>query len=114
MCVSCVGSVAQSCPTLCDPIDCSPPGSSFQGILQARVLEQVAIFFSRGVFLTQGLNSSLMPLALASGFFFLFSFFFPPVSHLGSLIPKEGRGIHPVGGKEQVLPGESAYAKAVR
>ena len=35
--------VAQSCPTLCDPVDCSLPGSSLHGILQARVLEQVAI-----------------------------------------------------------------------
>ena len=40
--------VAQSCPTLCDPVDCSPPGSSAHGILQARVLEWVAISFSRG------------------------------------------------------------------
>ena len=32
--------VTQSCPTLCDPIDCSPPGSSVCGILQARILEQ--------------------------------------------------------------------------
>ena len=39
--------VAQSCPTLCDPMDCSPPGSSLHGILQARVLEWVAISFSR-------------------------------------------------------------------
>ena len=36
----------QSCPTLCDPIDGSPPGSSVHGILQARILEWVAIFFS--------------------------------------------------------------------
>ena len=36
----------QSCPTLCDPMDCSPPGSSIHGILQARVLEWVAIVFS--------------------------------------------------------------------
>ena len=36
----------QSCPTLCDPIDGSPPGSSAPGILQARTLEWVAIFFS--------------------------------------------------------------------
>ena len=34
----------QSCPTLCDPIDGSPPGSSVPGILQARILEWVAIF----------------------------------------------------------------------
>ena len=40
--------VAQSCLTLCDPIDCSPPGSSVRGILQARILEWVAIPFSRG------------------------------------------------------------------
>ena len=38
---------AQSCPTLCDPMDCSPPGSSAHGILQARILEWVAISFSR-------------------------------------------------------------------
>ena len=40
--------VAQSCPTLCDPVDCSPPGSSVHGILQARILEWVAISFSKG------------------------------------------------------------------
>ena len=37
---------AQSCPTLCDPMDCSLPGSSIHGILQARVLEWGAIAFS--------------------------------------------------------------------
>ena len=36
----------QSCPTLCDPMDCSPPGSSVHEILQARILEWVAIPFS--------------------------------------------------------------------
>ena len=36
----------QSCPTLCDPIDGSPPGSAVPGILQARTLERVAISFS--------------------------------------------------------------------
>ena len=36
----------QSCPTLSDPMDCSPPGSSVRGIFQARVLEWVAISFS--------------------------------------------------------------------
>ena len=40
--------VTQSCPTLCDPEHCSPPGSSIHGILQARILEWVAISFSRG------------------------------------------------------------------
>ena len=38
--------VAQSCPTLSDPMDCSPPGSFVHGIFQARVLEWVAIAFS--------------------------------------------------------------------
>ena len=41
-----VSEVAQSCLTLCDPIDCSLPGSSIHGIFQARVLEWVAISFS--------------------------------------------------------------------
>ena len=40
--------VTQSFPTLCDPMDCSPPGFSVHGIFQARVLEWVAISFSRG------------------------------------------------------------------
>ena len=40
--------VAQSCPTLCYPMDCSPPGSSVHGIFQVRTLEWVAISFSRG------------------------------------------------------------------
>ena len=40
--------VAKSCLTLCDPMDYSPPGSSVHGISQARILEQVATFFSRG------------------------------------------------------------------
>ena len=40
--------VAQSCLTLCDPVDCSLQGSSVHGIFQARVLEWVAISFSRG------------------------------------------------------------------
>ena len=38
----------QSCPTLCDPMNCSLPGSSVHGILEARILEWVAISISRG------------------------------------------------------------------
>ena len=46
--------IAQLCPTLCDPMDCSPLGSSIHGIFQARVLEWVAISFSiRGMVLEQ-------------------------------------------------------------
>ena len=43
-----VSEVAQSCLTLCDPMDCSLPHSSIHGIFQARVLEWIAISFSRG------------------------------------------------------------------
>ena len=41
------GLIAQSRPTLCNSMDCSPPGSSVHGILQARILEWVSISFSR-------------------------------------------------------------------
>ena len=44
----CVCLIAQSCLTLCDPLDCSPPGISVRGILQARILEWVAVSSSRG------------------------------------------------------------------
>ena len=44
--VKSVSEVAQLCPTLSDPMDCSPPGSSVHGICQARILEWVAIAFS--------------------------------------------------------------------
>ena len=46
--------------TLCDPMDCSPPGSSVHEILQARILEWVVISFSRGIFPTQGSNPGLL------------------------------------------------------
>ena len=47
-CCGCCCLVAQSCLTPCDPVDCSPPGSSGHGILQARTLEWVAILLFRG------------------------------------------------------------------
>ena len=50
----------QACLTLCDPADCSPPGSSVHGILQARILEWVAISSSRGIFPTQGWKLHLL------------------------------------------------------
>ena len=46
----------QSCPTLCDPMDGSLPGSSVHGTFQARILECIAIFLLRGIFPTQGSN----------------------------------------------------------
>ena len=48
----------QLCPTLCDPIDSSPPGSSVPGILQARILEWVAISFSNACMHVKLLQSS--------------------------------------------------------
>ena len=48
MCVCVSVLVAQLCPILCNPMDCSLPGSSVHEILQARVVEWVAISFSRG------------------------------------------------------------------
>ena len=44
----CVCMCIKSCPALCDPMDCSPSGSSVHGTFQARILEGVAISFSRG------------------------------------------------------------------
>ena len=48
--------VTQSCPTLCNPMNCSPPGSSVHGILQARILEWVVIPFP-GDFLNPGIKA---------------------------------------------------------
>ena len=46
MCSAAAAKLLQSCPTLCDPIDSTPPGSPVPNILQARILEWVAISFS--------------------------------------------------------------------
>ena len=65
----CAQSVTQSCLTLCDLMDCSPPGSSVHAISQARILEWVAISFSRGSSRPRDLTTSLASPALAGGFF---------------------------------------------
>ena len=65
--------------TLCDPMDCSPPGSAVHGILQARILEWIAISFSRGV----GIEPRSPALR---GRFFTFFITEPPGKALG---PKE-------------------------
>ena len=66
----CCAKSPQSCPTLWDAMDCSQPGSSVHGISQARILEWVAIFYSRGCSPTQESHSqSLASPALAGGFF---------------------------------------------
>ena len=52
----------QSCQTVCNPMDCSPPGSPAHGFLQARILEWVAMTSSKGIFQTQGSNLCLLHL----------------------------------------------------
>ena len=68
-----MSSIVQLCLILCYPMNYSPPGSSVHGILQARILERVAIFFSTSSpppLLDPGIKlKSLMPPALAGGFF---------------------------------------------
>ena len=66
--------VDKLCLTLCDTMDCSPPGSSVHGILQARILEWVGHSLFQGIFLTQGLNPCLLHRKVDS----------LPLSHQGS------------------------------
>ena len=66
---ACMLKLLQLCPILCDPLDCSLPGSSAHGILQVRILEWVAVPSSRGSSLRGTEPLSLMSLALAGGFF---------------------------------------------
>ena len=58
----------QSCLTLCDPTDCSSPGSSVHGILQARILEWVANFLHQGIFPSHRSNPHLLFPALQVGY----------------------------------------------
>ena len=60
---------AQLCLTLCEPMDCSPPGSSVHGISQAKILERVAIFTPRDLPDIGIKSASLASLALADRFF---------------------------------------------
>ena len=66
----CVWLVAQSCPTLCDPMDCNLPGSSVHGILQARILEWVAISFSKW-----RLQSPMFDPVYSTSFFLFFNLY---------------------------------------
>ena len=68
----------QSCPPLCNPMDCSPPGSSVHGILQARILEWAAIPSSRGSSQPRDLSHVSYCSCIAGNFL--------PLSHQGSLI----------------------------
>ena len=56
----CCCPATKSCPTLCNPMDSSPPGSSLHGISQARIVECAATSFPRGIFPDQGLNLCLL------------------------------------------------------
>ena len=68
----------QSCSTLCNGMECSPPGSSVHEILQARILEWIGLpFSSPGIFLTQGSNPCLLHLLHCRHILY-------PLSHLGS------------------------------
>ena len=69
--------VAQSCLTLSDPMDCSPPGSSAQGIFQARVLQWVATAFSR-YFSYSFLNICMPTVCISAYISFVTTFFFKP------------------------------------
>ena len=60
----CLCVCAHTCPALCDPIYCSPPGSSVHGIFQAGSTEVGCHFLLQGIFLTQGLNVPLLCLLL--------------------------------------------------
>ena len=68
-CVLCFAQSLQSCPTLCNPLGCSPPNSSVQGILQARILEWVAMSSSRGSSWPRDQTLISTSLALAGRFF---------------------------------------------
>ena len=61
----------QLCPTLCDTMNCSRPGSSVYGILQVRILEWVAMLTFWGIFLTQGLNPCLLCQPTLAGWFLM-------------------------------------------
>ena len=65
----CVHACAPSCPTLCDPMDCSPPGYSVHGIFQAITLEWAAISFSGGYSQSRDHTPVSWSPALAGGFF---------------------------------------------
>ena len=105
-----VCSVTQSCPTLCDPMVCSPPGSSVQGISQARTLEWVAMFSSRrssdpgteptsralaGGFLTTELPGKPQAILLVNSLFLKWKWSEVAQSYLALCDPMDTRLLHP-------------------
>ena len=81
----------QSCPTLCDPMDPSPPGFSVHGILQARILECVAMPSSRGSFWPRDGTCVSCGFCIAGRFFTTE----PPGKPILSISPPIFLGIHP-------------------
>ena len=77
-----------SCVRLCDPMNCSLPGSSAHGISMARILKWVAISYSRVIFPTQGSNSCFLSLLHLAGRFFPSE---PPVEPLNMQMNKDQR-----------------------
>ena len=77
--------VSQSCPTLCNPKGCSPPGSSIHGIFQARVLEWVAIAFSTFPMSQFFSNESVLHIRWPK--YWSFSFSISPFNEYSGLIP---------------------------
>ena len=73
---------AQSCPTLCDPMDCSLPGSSVHGISQVRTLAWIAITSSMET--PPPRNQTHISCISCTGRWMRFLLFFPPLCHLGS------------------------------
>ena len=69
--------VGRLCLTLCNPVDCHPPGSFVHGISQARILERVAIFFSRGSSWSRDWNHVSYISCIAGGFFTLWAINLP-------------------------------------
>ena len=90
--------VAQLWLTVCDPMDCSPPGSSLHGILQARTVEQVAISFSRVS--SQAQNQPSSPALQADSL---------QLSHLGSLRKETSTRISPL-----CFHKKETYSKCIR
>ena len=81
-----VSACAQSCLTLCNPMDCSPPGSSVHEIFQARILEWFAISYSRG-------SSQPRDLIYISCIFCIGRQNSLPLCHLGSPVMMEGEAL---------------------
>ena len=80
----------QSCPTPCDPMGCSPPGPSVQEIFQARILEWIAISYSRGSPWPRDWTRILYISCIDRRVFFFF--FFLPLSHLGIITQQQKGG----------------------